>query len=203
MDTTQRVHIAGWCGVVGGSVWFIQSVLQWAGVINGDTPGTTTFVVTGVVATLCLGLVLLSFLGLKWGGAFRGRFGSIVWGVAVLGYVLMISGGVLTLFGVGPLTDPVTAVSLIYLLGRLIAVIFTLLTGIAVVQTRRWPHWTRFAPLLLGLWPIVGELLPVLVTGQQPNELVTGAWGVCVALVGMAMLAQTGATRTSPAPAIG
>lgn len=203
MDSTRRVQLAGWCGVIGGSGWFLQSVLQGAGVINVSTPGTATFVVTSTLSTVCLALVLIGFLGIKWGGAFRGRFGSVVWGVAMLGYVLMVIGGVFTLLGIGPSTDPDTAVSLVYLLGRLIAVIFTLLSGIAVVQARRWPRWTRFAPLLLGLWPILGELLPVVVTGQQPNEFVNGFWGVCVALVGLAVLAQTSAIRSNPVIAIG
>jgi|GEM_PF-1017110 len=203
MDTTQRTRIAGWCGIVGGSVWFIQSVLVWAGLINTSTPGTTGFDVGAALATANLVLVLIGFLGISWGGGFGGWFGKIVFGVAMLGYVLMVIGGVLTILGIGPLTDPETAVSLIFLLGRLIAVIFTLLTGVAVVLARRWQGWTRWTPLLFGLWPIMGELLPVIVTGQQPHELLNGAWGVCAALVGFAVLAQLHATRTRPAVAVG
>ena len=203
MDTMQRVRIAGWCGIVGGSLWFISSVLTWAGLITTSTPGTTGFDVSGAMATACLALVLIGFLGIGWGGALGGWFGKIVFGVAVLGSVLMVIGGVLTILGIGPLTDPETAVSLIYLLGRLIAVIFTLLTGIAVVLARRWQGWTRWAPLLFGLWPILGELVPVLVTGEQPPELLNGAWGLFAALVGLAVLAQIRTTRTSAAVAVG
>jgi len=51
--------------------------------------------------------------------------------------VLLIVGGLLTIVGAGPLADPEAPISLIYLLGRLITVVFTFFTGIAVLTARR------------------------------------------------------------------
>lgn len=198
MNGTQRIRLAGYCGIVGGLLWFLQTVVTMALSLDVNTPGSAGFVVGVIVATLELALILIGFLGIAWGGALRGWFGKGVFAVATLGYALMIVGGVLTLLGVGPLTDPETAVSLIFLLGRLLAALFTLLTGIAVLAGRRWPGWAGFAPLLLGLWPLLTELVPVIVTGNQPPEILNAAWGLFVALVGLATLAQL---RSAPAVA--
>lgn len=203
MDTTQRIRIAGMCAIIGGAFWLLQTSIQVAFSLDSAAPGSPAFTVGAILATGCLVLVLIGFLGIGWTDGLGGRFGKIVFGVAVLGYGVMVLGGGLTALGVGPLTDSETAVSLIYLLGRLIAVIFTLLTGCAVALARRWQGWTRFAPLLLGLWPIFGELVPVLVTGTQPPALLNGAWGVWVALVGLATLAQIRPLRSRPASAVG
>jgi hypothetical protein len=135
-------------------------------------------------------LLLIGFLGIRWGRALGGWFGTIVFGIALLGYILMAVGIATQLAGIGPLSDPPESVSLIFLLGRLITVVFGLLTGIAVLTAQRWHGWARFAPLLLGLCPIFGELIPVLL-GGEPNELLNALWGLLGTLLGLAILAQT------------
>jgi hypothetical protein len=191
MTNAQRVRLAGWCGIVGGVVYFVEELANRVYIPQADVPGTLGFAIGGVIATVAISLLLIGFLGLSWGGALGNRLGVGVFALAALGYALMIVGAVLTVAGVGPLTDQDTAVSLIYLLGRLIAVVFTLLTGVAVLAARRWQGWAAFAPLLLGVWPLVGEALPVLVTGTRPEPLLNAAWGLCGALLGLAMLAHT------------
>lgn len=184
----RRARIAGMCGIVGGVLWFASGIVgRFFPQLN--EPGTTAFLVSGVVATVSLVLLFIGFLGLAWGGALGGSFGKALFAVAALGYALMVAGGALTVAGAGPLTDPVTAISLIYLLGRLIALFFTLFTAIAILAARRWRGWTAFAPLLLALCPLVGEL-GFMVAFGQPSQVLNAAWGLFGALLGLATLAQ-------------
>ena len=199
----QRLRFAGRSAIVGGVVWFAVGMLTATVLPQMSTPGTSASAVSSIISTLALVLVLIGFLGIGLGGALGGWFGKIVFGIAVLGYGLMVIGSVLTIFGIGPLTDPETAVSLIFLLGRLIGVVFTLLTGIAVLLARRWGGWAAFTPLLLGLWPILTELVPVIVIGQPLPELFNAVWGLFVALLGLATLAQIRTARPSFTVAVG
>ncbi|MBC8162990.1 MAG: hypothetical protein H7Z42_17420 [Roseiflexaceae bacterium] len=199
----QRLRFVGRSGIVGGVVWFATTMLGATVLPQITTPGTTVSAVSSTLFTLTLVLALIGFLGIGLGGALGGWFGKIVFALAVLGHGLMVIGSVLTIFGIGPLTDPQTAVSLIFLLGRLIAVVFTLLTGIAVLLARRWRGWAAFAPLLLALWPILTELVPVIVIGQPLPELFNAVWGLFVALLGLATLAQIRTPHTSLSAAVG
>ncbi len=201
MDSKQervlhRAGIAGMCGIAGGMLWFAGGV---AGLIYPQVyqPDTTAFMISGVVATASVVLLLVGLLGILWGGALGGRFGKALFAVAVLGYGLMVVGALQTIAGVGPLLDPEAGVALIYLLGRLVAAVFMLLTGVAVVLARRWTGWPAFTPVLVGLCPLVGELGSVVLFGQ-PNELLNACWGIFSALLGLATLAQA-RPRTRPA----
>ena len=179
---------AGLCGIVGGTLWFVSGIL---GIVfpQLNEPGTTAFQVGGIVATVSLVLLLVGFIGVAWGGALGGRVGKALFGAAVLGYALMVAGGVQTVLGVGPLLDPEAGVALLYLLGRLISAVFALLTGVAVLAARRWAGWMALTPLLVGLCPLVGELGSVILFGQ-PSQLLNAAWGIFGALLGYAALSR-------------
>jgi hypothetical protein len=202
MNDSQRLRITGFCGIIGGVLWFLQTVIieilfpQLARV-----RGTPDFTLTFGSTIVILALLLIGFVGIRWGGGLRGWFGAIAFGGAVLGYVLMIIGGVLTLAGTGPLTDPAGGVSLIYILGRLLTALFTLLTALAVLAARRWRGWAKFAPLFLFLC-FAGEFLPVFMGGGGPNGIFTAAWGLFGALLGLAILAQTRSVRVGEAVAV-
>lgn len=179
---------AGLCGIVGGVLWFASGIVGMF-VPQVNEPGTAAFLIGGAVATLSLALLLVGFLGIAWGGGLGGPFGKGLFAVAVVGYALMVVGAVQTVAGVGPLLDPEVGLALIYLLGRLIAAVFTLLTGVAVLAARRWRGWTGVVPVLLGLCPLVGEL-GFLVAFGQPSQVLNAAWGLFGALLGLATLAQ-------------
>lgn len=201
MDTSQRIRLAGWCGISGGLFYFVHAAI--GELLFSSSPGSPGFSISAGVAAANFVLLLIGFSGIAWGNALGGRFGKIVFGAAVLGYALMIVGALLMVAGVGPITDPVQAVSLVYLLGRLIAVVFSVLTGVAVLLARHWKGWTRFAPLALGLWPLLGEAAYVVITGATPNSIVNGMWGVFGALLGLATLAQLRQARASSPVAAG
>lgn len=187
-DAGTSAERAGLCGIVGGMLWFASGVVGMF-VPQVNEPGTAAFLIGGAVATLSLALLLVGFLGIAWGDALGGRFGKALFAVALLGYALMVVGALQTVAGVGPLLDPEAGLALIYLLGRLIAAVFALLTGIAVLAARRWRGWASFLPVLLGLCPLVGELGGLIVIGQ-PSQLLNATWGLLGALLGYAVLSR-------------
>jgi hypothetical protein len=64
-----------------------------------------------------------------------------------------------------------------------------ILTGIAVLRTQRWHGWGRFAPLLAGIYPLVGMFLFVIISGE-PSYIGVGLWGLFRLLLGLAMREQ-------------
>lgn len=73
MANAQRVRIAGWCGIVGGVMYFLQELAGRVFIPQSDEPGTFGFVIGGVIATVALSLLLIGFLGLNEAGALVNR----------------------------------------------------------------------------------------------------------------------------------
>ncbi len=190
MGNSERLRVASYSGILGGIVWFILFMLiEVVAPQLARTRGTAAFTAVFLIATVSLVLLLLGFLGILWGGGVGGRVGRIALWLTVLGDVMMILGSLLTLAGVGPLTDPAGGVSFVYISGRMLTVLFTLLTSIAVIVDRRWQGWTRFVPLLLFICMAV-EFLPVFSGGGGPNGTFTALWGLCSALLGLTTLVE-------------
>jgi hypothetical protein len=57
-----------------------------------------------------------------------------------------------------------------------------ILTGIAVLRTRRWHRWHRFAPLACGLYPFAIELPAFAAFGMPNTPAITGIGLVWLAL---------------------
>ncbi len=190
MGDSERLRVASYSGILGGLAWFILFMLiEVVAPPLARTRGTLHFTATFLTGAVALVLLLIGFLGILWGDGVRSRFGRIAVWLTVLGYVLMILGSLLTLAGAGPLTDPAGGVSFVYIAGRMLTVLFTLLTSIAVIVDRRWQGWARFVPLLLFLCMAV-EFLPVFSGGSGPNGTFTALWGLCSALLGLATLVE-------------
>ena len=64
-----------------------------------------------------------------------------------------------------------------------------ILVGIAVITSRRWTGWHRYAPLVCGLYvPVV--LVPAFVAAKGPSFIALGGWAFCFLALGIAMRAQ-------------
>ena len=68
-----------------------------------------------------------------------------------------------------------------------------ILAGIAVLRTRRWGGWHRFAPLLVGLWSLLVLTPASIASGGPPAPValwaITG-WELCWVLLGVAVLTE-------------
>jgi len=110
---------------------------------------------------------MVGFLGLLWGQCFHGRLGPAGVMIYVVGYGLIIVGGLaLVVTGTGPVESPLF---LIFPIGGLLQDVGYLLFGIATISSARWQGWQRWAPLLaaavgllaIGL-PMLAGIIPIL-----------------------------------------
>jgi hypothetical protein len=61
-----------------------------------------------------------------------------------------------------------------------------LVVGVGVLRARRWRGARRVVPLVCGLYPFL-VLFPVFAASGGPNFLVLSGWGVCWALLSIAL----------------
>jgi len=75
-------------------------------------------------------------------------------------------------------------------LAALLTVVGMIVAGAGVLRSRRWTGWGRFAPLVMGIYPLLAMFPILAVTGDRPNTAVS-LWGVTIVLVGVAVLTGT------------
>jgi len=173
---------AGTLYAVGGAVWFLFIV---GSIITGfpwSEAHTTTFSIAEAIFIVVQTLLLVGFFGIwQSGGVGDGRFGKAAFGLAVLGHAIfvlveihsLILGDLSPAFPLAPLTSAVGI----------------LLTGIAVLRARQWRGWTRWLPLITGIYPFIFMFPFVAITGQT-LDIAIGFWGLVRFGLGLAIRAQ-------------
>jgi hypothetical protein len=191
----RRVQVAGMVYVAGGAMWFLLIVGATALGISYDEPHTSPFYVAEAIFVILQALLLAGFFGIWWSdGVGRSTFGKIAFGSGALGHIFfvlfeaygLIMGDLPPVFPLAPLTSAVGI----------------LLTGIAVLMVKQWQGWTRWVPLLTGLYPWLFMFPFVLITGE-PSNYAIGLWGLVRLALGLAIYAQAATmSQSSTEPAI-
>ncbi len=184
MMNAQRTRVAGIAYTVGSVMWLVGgavAVAVWGG---GDPPpGTAGFYIVEGILVLIQALLLAGFFGVRWsGGVGYGVWGTIAFGIGVLGHLLFLAGEVHSLL-IGTLSDELVA------LGALVSALGLLLTGIAVLAAKRWQGWTRWTPLAAGVYPWL-IMFPFLIIAGGANGAAIVGWGAARLLLGVAIYAQ-------------
>lgn len=189
----RRIQLAGTLYAMGGAMWFLVIVGATALGIPYDQPQTTAFYGAEAIFVILQSLLLAGFFGIWWSdGMGRGLFGKIAFGLGALGHILfvlfeaygLIMGDLPPVFPLAPLTSAVGI----------------LLTGIAVLTAKRWQGWTRWMPLLTGLYPWL-FMFPFLFITGEPNEYTIGLWGLVRLVLGLAIRAQADTAQLVVEPA--
>lgn len=178
----RRVKLAGMLYMVGGAIWFLLIVGATALDIPWTQSQTTAFYVTEALFVIITLLLLVGFFGIWWsGGVGHTLFGKIAFGLGALGHILFVLGEAHSLI-LGDLAPtffaapPVSAVGI-------------LLTGIAVLTAKQWQGWTRWMPLLTGLYPWL-FIFPFLFITGEPSNYAIGLWGLVRLFLGLAIRIQ-------------
>jgi hypothetical protein len=148
MNSAQPVGLAGSAYALGGGLWFLLAVAGTA--VHGIDPpsGSTLFYTSEAIFLLVQLLLFGGFFGVSWSnGVGRGLFGQIAFWLALFGHGVFVAAEAHSLM--------LGALSPLLPLGALSSAIGLLLTGIAVLRAGQWQGWTRWAPLLVGLYPLV------------------------------------------------
>lgn len=180
-----RTRTAGILGMLGALLFFIALLIEYRYELF-PPGGGTLYVLNQVHFIVAMSGILLMLWGMraaKAGGS--GRFASISLTLFPIGWAMLILGGIVSLISGN-------ADSILYPMGGLTILIFGPLAGIAVAKDQKWQGWTRYAPLLQGLYfLLVMMILPLILNGSPDPTLMTESlWMVTWFLMGLALTVQ-------------
>lgn len=182
MHSSSHARAMGALGIVGSGLWLISVIMQHR--LSLFTPdGSPLHVIHQLLALTGIIGAMAGFLGLLWGRCFHGRLGPVGVIVYVLGYALIVVGGLVLLI-TGPVESPLF---LLFPIGGLLQDIGYLFFGIAALRSARWHGWQRWAPLLAAAIGLLAIGLPMFagITPDGPGllaELLLGGAWLCVGL---------------------
>jgi hypothetical protein len=114
----------------------------------------------------------------------HGWFGRAAPALFLVGQVTLLVGLVL-----GLLTD--NAVATVFLpIGGLGVLLGSLSTGVAVIRTKRWRGWRRFAPMAFGVYYLI-LLLSLAILNREPTYFTELLWSVTWFFIGFAIYSET------------
>lgn len=183
MRNSSLARTAGMIGMVGGVLWIVSVILQDGFGVGGNSGALA--LVAEVSALLGLTSMNIGFLGLIWGGAFRGRFGTFAVALHVLAYSLIVVGGIAALV-LGEAAGPLL---LVFPIGGALQGPSQLLIAVAAIATARWTAWQRWIPLFYSVYAVLAVGLPFVfgVTPDGPGMSIEIGQGVWWFLVGLAV----------------
>ena len=179
-----NVRTAGVLCAVGGAGWLVNGVVS----LVLSQPSGAAFAISEVFWIGIHVLLLIGVVGLALLGVAPGWFGSIAFGIAVLGRVDFVLAEIHSL-SIGDDT------SFLLPLGALITAVGMTLVGIAVLRANRWGGWQRFMPLLVGVYPFM-TLFPFIFITSEPSMLAITGWGLPWLLLGCAIWSSVREQRT-------
>ena len=179
---TQKVKQAGTLYAAGGAIWFLFIVGSILTGFPWSEEHTTSFTVAETIFIIVQTLLLIGFFGIWWsGGVGQGTFGKIAFGLAALGHLIFVLVEIHSLI-LGDLSP-------LFPLAPVSSAIGILLTGIAVLRAKTWTGWTRWMPLITGIYPFIFMFPFVAVTGET-LDIAIGFWGLVRLALGLAIRAQ-------------
>jgi hypothetical protein len=167
MDQRNSGQLTGILGMFGACLFFVGLLIEYQYGLFPPGSGTLYMInqIMFYVAMSCILVMLWGLRAAKAGG--DGRFARITLTVFPIGWATLVLGGIVGLI-TGYYDNPLVP------LGFLTILLFGLLAGIAVVIGKNWRGWTRFAPLLQGLYYLlVMMILPPILTGSNDPTLLT------------------------------
>jgi len=180
-----RKQRAGTIGMTGAVLWIVAILMEYG--LGLQPPGGSglLYIANRIMFWLAQAGLSIGLVGLLWGGALSGRPGQMAVSVSVLGYALIIIGGILALV-IGN-RNPLQPI------GGLLSLIGVVFTGLRVALEKRWSGWQCFMPFIHGAYLLLSTLLLVFFTdvsanGKGPLIMVSEIiWGVSWFLVGLAV----------------
>jgi hypothetical protein len=197
MVNARRVRLAGIAYMVGSVLWLVGGAVGLAIWGTDDVPpGSAAFSTVEAVFVLIQLLLLVGFFGVLWSdGIGRSIFGKIAFGIGATGHLLFLAGEAHSLV-LGTLSEELIA------LGALVSAIGMLLTGIVTLAAKRWQGWTRWMPLVAGLYPWL-VMFPIFVIAAQTSSVAIVGWGLARLALGVAIYAQaTVVSATTSVPRV-
>lgn len=172
-------------GMTSAGLWLIALVIEYS--FHLQPPGDSSllyFLDQTLFFIALVGYVIL-LLGLwQAKAAGYGLFGKTSLGIFIAGLVALLIAQVEQLLT----NDPNF---FLYPVGGIFQLLGGLLTGIAAAISKRWEGWQRFAPLLQGLYYLIGLMLPLVILNQSPTLLGESIWQATWFITSLALFTKT------------
>ncbi len=185
MFQENHTRTAGILGMLGAVLFFSGLLIEYR--YDLFPPGSgPLYVLNAIQFYVAMSGILVMLWGMraaKAGG--NGRLASISLTLFPIGWAMLILGGIISLISGN-------ADNILFPLGGLTILIFGLLAGIAVFKGQKWQGWTRYVPLLWGLYFLLAMMiLPLILNGSpEPTLLTESLWMVTWFLMGLALTVQ-------------
>lgn len=181
MNFEKNIRASGTVGMVSAGIWLIALSIEYKFGLLPPGNGSWLYYFDQFLFFFALAGYLLMLLGIWHSDAVRdSRFGKISLGIFMTGIGALLIAQVFQLIIHNP--D-----FFLYPVGGIFQLVGGVLTGIAVVVTKRWKGWQRFAPLVQGVYYLVVLFIPIVISNQSPTQLTEGLWQVTWFITSLAL----------------
>jgi hypothetical protein len=177
----EHTRTAGILGMFGAVIFFLALLVEYR--YGLFTPGSgPLYVLNELLFMVALAGMLVMLLGLRAARAGGdGRFARITLTLFPIALATIILATLISI-------TTGNADNILFPLGGLSSMLFGLLAGIAVAVAGKWRGWTRYAPLLQGVYSLLQLVVMTLINGSpDPNLLTESLWMVTWFLMGLAL----------------
>jgi hypothetical protein len=190
----EHTRTAGILGMLGAVIFFLALLVEYRYGLFAPDSGTLYILneLLFMVALACMLVMLLGLRAARAGG--DGRFARITLTLFPIALAIMILATLISI-------TTGNADNILFPLGGLSSMLFGLLAGIAVAVAGKWRGWTRYVPLLQGVYSLLQLVVMTLINGSpDPNLLTESLWMVTWFLMGLALYVN-GRTAVAARPA--
>jgi hypothetical protein len=180
MFSGNRAQAAGLVGMASAVLFFVGLLIEYRYDLFPPGGGTLYLANQIMFFVAMTGLVMMLWGMRQSGAGGDGRLARLSLTLFPLGLAAIILGGIMGLFTQSQ-DSPLIPI------GALIMVVFGLLSGIAVARAGRWQGWTRFAPLLQGVYYAILVASIALSGFDGPTQLTESLWMVTWFLTSLAL----------------
>lgn len=161
-----RTQKAGILGMLGAGLFFIGLLVEYHYGLFSPGSGTLS-VINQIMFIVAMSGILVMLWGMRAARAGGdGRFGRIILTLFPIAWATLIVATLISLISGN-------ADNILFPLGGLASMLFGLLAGFAVAVAGRWQGWTRYAPLLQGLYSLLQLVVMTIINGSPDPTLLT------------------------------
>ena len=191
MISKNRIQMSGLVGMVSAVFWFIALLIEYRYGLQPPGDGSLLYYVDQIVFFIAQAGYLIMLLGLWQSKAAGDRiFGKISLGLFMTGLVSLLMAAIVQWLTNNP--D-----FFLFPVGGIFQLLGGLLTGIAIVTSKRWRGWQRFAPLLQSSYYLIVLFLPIVISNQSPTQLRESLWQLTWFITSLALFTKTNNAITS------
>ena len=183
--------MSGLVGMVSAVFWFIALLIEYRYGLQPPGDGSLLYYVDQIVFFIAQAGYLIMLLGLWQSKAAGDRiFGRISLGLFMTGLVSLLMAAIVQWLTNNP--D-----FFLFPVGGIFQLLGGLLTGSAIVTSKRWRGWQRFAPLLQSSYYLIVLFLPIVISNQSPTQLRESLWQLTWFITSLALFTKTNNAITS------